>query len=140
MPSTELFRQATDEPGWILASTHGTNIVLQPLTVLRAHGGESSTLLHEFLHVLVEQEASPQAPLWLREGLVEVLANGNQHDSDTMPVSEMERALVNPANAGASQRAHRASAQLLQRLVERYGIQTVRGWLRSGVPTTAVAP
>ena len=34
----------------------------------------SATLLHEMLHVLVEAEASERTPLWLREGLVEVLA------------------------------------------------------------------
>lgn len=137
MPSTELFRQATNEPGWMLASTSGTNIILQPMPVLRARGGESSTLLHEFLHVLVEQETTPQTPLWLREGLVEALAGTNSyHRSDAMRISEMENALAHPLNMAESQRAHAASAQMVRRLIERYGLQTIRSWLHSGVLST----
>ncbi len=30
LPSTELFRQTTGEPGWMLASTRGSNVFLQP--------------------------------------------------------------------------------------------------------------
>jgi len=138
MPSTELFRQATDEPGWMLASTRGTNIVLQPLPVLRAHGGESSTLLHEFLHVRVEQEAAPTTPLWLREGLVEALANPHKDYFDEMPLPKIESALAHPLNMPESQRAHEASAKLVQRLIEKYGKQTVLNWLRSGVPANAL--
>ncbi len=141
MPSTELFRQATDEPGWMLASTRGINIVLQPLPVLRAHAADSSTLLHEFLHVLVEQEATPQTPLWLREGLVEVLADNNLHPTgDAMQISEIETALAHPVTFMEAQRGHAASAQLVQHLISTYGFQTVRGWLRSGVPPTALVP
>ena len=140
MPSTELFRQATNEPGWTLASTRETNIVLQPLSIVRTHGDESLTLLHEFLHVLVEQEAAPQVPLWLREGLVEVLSDDHQHLSASMPISAIESALKHPDSATESQRAHAASAQLAQQLINKYGIQTVCSWLRSGVPSTALAP
>ena len=139
MPSTELFRQATDEPGWTLASTQGTGIALQPLPILRAHGGESPVLLHEFLHVLVEEEAAPQTPLWLREGLVEALADTHRHTGDAMQTSAIEAALAHPASATESQRAHAASAELVRRMIEKYGIPTVRSWLRSGVPSTALA-
>ena len=73
-PTTEVFRQLTAEPGWALASTQGSAIVLQPDAVLVAHGrDDAATLLHEMLHVLVEAETSERTPLWLREGLVEVL-------------------------------------------------------------------
>ena len=72
-PTTELFRQSTHEPGWMMASTRGTRVSLQPEPLLQSSGREEETLLHEFLHVLVESEASSQSPLWLREGLVEAL-------------------------------------------------------------------
>jgi stage II sporulation protein D len=139
MPSTDLFRQVTNEPGWMLASTSGANIVLQPLSVLRSHGGESSTLLHEFLHVLVEQEADSKTPLWFREGLVESLAGPDQQYSEKMQIPEIENALAHPLSMPESQHAHAASAQLVQRLIERYGLQTVRSWLQSGVPATALS-
>ncbi len=139
MPSAELFRQATDEPGWMLASTRGIHIVLQPLPVLRANAGESPTLLHEFLHVLVEEEAASQTPLWLREGLVEVVAGNRHQTSGAMPVSEIEASLAHPATLIEAQRAHAASEQFVQGLIDKYGLQMVRGWLRSGVPSTALA-
>ena len=81
LPSTELFRQTTGEPGWMLASTRGSNVFLQPAAVRRNNGGTEALLLHEFLHVLVEQQAGEQAPLWLREGLVETLANPGKDES-----------------------------------------------------------
>jgi hypothetical protein len=57
-----------------------------------------------------------------------------------MPISAIESALKHPDSATESQRAHAASAQLAQQLINKYGIQTVRSWLRSGVPSTALAP
>ena len=85
LPTTDLFRQLTSEPGWVLASTRGSDIYLQPAGIIRKNGTAQATLLHEFLHVLVEQEAAQTAPLWLREGLVEALAGSSQHDSSTGP-------------------------------------------------------
>ncbi len=137
MPSTELFRQTTEEPGWMLASTHGADISLQPIAVLRARGDVSGVLLHEFLHVLVEQEATAKAHLWLREGLVEVLAGG-VHGGNSLPMraAALEQEIAHPATMAESQRAHLDSGLFVQALVGRYGLDTVRSWLRTGVPST----
>jgi stage II sporulation protein D len=142
-PTTELFRQSTNEPGWILAATHGTKIFLQPENVLRK-GPEGGTLLHEFLHVLVDSEASSHAPLWLREGLVEALADGSTKQAIGEPAGpldsvEFDAALVHPANLTQSQRAHANAAELTRELLSQYGLQQVRQWLRSGtVPSEAL--
>lgn len=140
MPSTELFRQATDEPGWMLASTRGSDIILQPLSILRAHHAESSTLLHEFLHVLVEQEAAQQTPLWLREGLVEALADPHLIGTSSMSLAAVEAALVHPANISESQRAHAAADQYAALCIQRYGLSTVREWLHTRVPPKLSLP
>jgi hypothetical protein len=137
LPTTELFRQTTAEPGWVLASTRGSDVFLQPAAVRQAHGGTADLLLHEFLHVLVEQESTDRSPLWLREGLVEKLAG---HDGSAIkaaaPVNlqALEADLRHPATALASQRAHALAAQLAATLCSRYGMKTVRGYLRTGVP------
>ena len=136
-PTTEVFRQMTTQPGWELASTRGNTIVLQPDGVLRARGGgASATLLHEMLHVLVEAEASARAPLWLREGLVEVLADsaGKSRPSNSMSADAIENALTRADSLRASQSAHLAAAARVHALIARYGVSTVRGWLSSGVP------
>lgn len=147
-PTTELFRQATHEPGWMLASTQGARVFLQPEPILKKGGGDDDTLLHEFLHVLVESEASPQAPLWLREGVVEALAEGGSAapHAPGAPVhlANVDAALARPASQMESQRAHAAAASLADALIARYGLEQVRQWLRAGsVPpavTTMPAP
>ncbi|MCL2661037.1 MAG: SpoIID/LytB domain-containing protein [Acidobacteriaceae bacterium] len=132
-PATELFRQATGEPGWTLASTRSMQIALQPLLIVQRQSDLQKLLLHEFLHVLVEQESSGSAPLWLREGLVEALT-GDATPSATMTASEIEQALHHPKNLAETARAHQAAGALVKKLWAFYGKQTVRGWLRSGPP------
>jgi stage II sporulation protein D len=113
-PTTEVFRQLTTQPGWELASTRDNTIVLQPDAVLLARGRDASaTLLHEMLHVLVEAETSERTPLWLREGLVEVLAGEAANSTNTaaaMPTSEIESDLQHAASLRQSERAHRVAA------------------------------
>jgi stage II sporulation protein D len=135
-PSSEIFRQLTTQPGWVLASMRGSTIVLQPEAVLYANGHEASgTLLHEMLHVLIEDEASGKAPMWLREGLVEVLADEPKvRFSNAMPAAVIERALIHADSLRESQLAHLRAAAQVHALVARYGLSTVRGWLSSGVP------
>lgn len=73
-PTVAAFRDATGEPGSVAASTIGHAIRLQPHALL----GDRlrSTLLHEMLHVVLEQRAHPTLPPWFREGLVKFLAEG----------------------------------------------------------------
>jgi stage II sporulation protein D len=130
-PTTELFRQSTGEPGWVLASAQGTKVFLQPMSVLQKTGREDGTLLHEFLHLLIEQESSPQAPLWLREGLVEALAEPAVSRSNTITTNNLDALLAHPASQADSQRAHTDAEHLAQSLLARYGLEQVRQWLRS---------
>jgi stage II sporulation protein D len=142
-PSTEVFRQLTTQPGWVLASTRGGVIVLQPEDVLHTHGQDASvTLLHEMLHVLVEAETTERTPLWLREGLVEVLAGESEPsaelaDENAISANAIDSALLHADSLRESERAHRAAAALVRALIRRYGLSAVRGWLVTGVPAGA---
>jgi stage II sporulation protein D len=138
LPTTELFRQTTGEPGWVLASARGSNVFLQPVQVRRKNSGAENLLLHEFLHVLVEQQAGENAPLWLREGLVEALAGGVQSGHVDLPASEIDAELAHPADAATSRNAHQAAARMAALLRDRYGMPAVRDFLRSGVPYEAI--
>ena len=136
LPTVELFRQTTGEPGWTLAATRGNTVFLQPAGVRQNNGGTRPVLLHEFLHVLVEQQAGGNAPLWLREGLVEILAGEQKEDSSLMdlPVSEVDTALAHPSDATVSRHAHQVAAHMTALLCARYGMPAVRDFLRYGVP------
>jgi stage II sporulation protein D len=140
-PTTEVFRQLTGQPGWALGSTQGNRIVLQPESVPRRRGHE--TLVHEMLHVLVESEidagAAGRAPLWLREGVVEVLA-GETSPPAAMSSSQVEAALAHADSLAASERAHRAAGSMVRAAMARYGASVVRGWLSSGPPPELAAP
>jgi stage II sporulation protein D len=104
-PTVAVFRDATGEPGTVAASTLGGTIRLQPAALL----GErlKATLLHEMLHVVVEERAHPSTPGWFREGLVQFLARDGQ-----APGAE--------ARVGA--------------MVKRHGREAVMRWLEQGLP------
>jgi stage II sporulation protein D len=140
LPTTELFRQTTGEPGWMLAATRGGNVFLQPATVRQNNGGDEALLLHEFLHVLVEEQAGENAPLWLREGLVETLATPGKQKLEPvdLPAAEVDAALAHPADATVSRHAHQVAARMAALLCARYGVPAVRDFLRNGVPSEAI--
>jgi stage II sporulation protein D len=140
LPTTELFRQTTGEPGWMLASTRGSHVFLQPATVRQNNGGAEALLLHEFLHVLVEQQAGEDAPLWLREGLVEMLAAPGRQKWEPVdrPAAEVNADLAHPSNATVSRQAHEVAARMAALLRARYGMPAVLEFLRNGVPSEAV--
>ena len=97
-------------------------------------------LLHEFLHVLVEQQAGGNAPLWLREGLVETLAAPGKGMSELvdLPPGEVDTALAHLSDATVSWHAHQVAAHMTALLCARYGMPTVRDFLRNGVPSEAI--
>jgi stage II sporulation protein D len=140
LATTELFRQTTGEPGWMLASTRGSHVFLQPATVRQSNGGAETLLLHEFLHVLVEQQAGASAPLWLREGLVETLAAPEKRKLEPVDLTtaEVDAALAHPSSATVSRRAHDAAARMAALLCARYGMPAVLDFLRNGVPSELV--
>ena len=139
--STAAFRNATLAPGWVAAFTEGQWIAAQPLRVLAERKLLDSTLRHEFLHALVEREAGPAAPLWLREGLVEVWSGpgGNANRPPELTIGEVDAALAHAETEAESEAAHLAAQWYTARLLARYGRAQVLAWLRSGVPAGAVA-
>jgi hypothetical protein len=135
-PTTELFRQLTASPGYLLAVTRGNEITLQPIPVLRRNSPIEPLLLHELLHALVESQSTDKAPLWLREGLAEALAeiDSSPYPSPKSSLAAIEQALANPPSLAASQKAHREAAAIVRTLGHTYSLTVMRQWLRDGVP------
>ena len=142
-PSTPAFRDATLAPGWIAAFTEGDWIGTQPLRTLAARQLLADTMRHEFLHALVEREAGPKSPLWLREGLVEAWSEAapakTPSGKPTLTIDGINTTLAHPASEAESEAAHRAAAWYAAQLLTRYGRAQVLDWLRSDVPTGVVA-
>ncbi len=118
--STPAFREATLAPGWVAAFTEGDWIGTQPLRTLAARHLLAGTMRHEFLHALVEEQAGPHAPLWLREGLVEVWSEAGgvadpPHAEKPLPapslsIDAVDAALAHASTEAESEAAHRAAA------------------------------
>jgi stage II sporulation protein D len=141
--TTEGFREATLAPGWVAAFTEGNAIATQPLVTLSQRKLLAPTLRHEFLHVILEQHSAPATPLWLREGLVEFLADSPQQAKNPAPMpsislDQMDRALSHAKTEAESTAAHRSAGWYTARLVSRYGKAQVMTWLQSGLPASAV--
>jgi stage II sporulation protein D len=141
--STPAFRQATLAPGWIAAFTEGNWIGTQPLRTLAARQLLAGTMRHEFLHALVEREASPKTPLWLREGLVEAWSEGAPTKTPSakskLTIDGINASLAHSASEDESEAAHRTAAWYAAQLLTRYGRAQVLDWLRSDVPASVVA-
>lgn len=145
--STPAFREATLAPGWVAAFTEGEWIGTQPLRTLAARRLLAGTMRHEFLHALVELEASAKAPLWLREGVVEVWSEETtaaeaeivRRPKPAMTPEAVYAGLADATSEAQSEAAHRAAAWYAAQLLARYGRAQVLEWLRSGLPAGVAA-
>jgi peptidoglycan hydrolase-like amidase len=134
-PSVAAFRDATGEPGWVAASTRGSTVRMQPAAPLRSRGVLESTLLHEMLHVVLDQRAHPRLPDWFREGVVLWLTDPDK------PAGAGAGSASGIAQAGSEaemRRSYEAARSQVKRLVNRYGRGTVLSWVEAGVPATAI--
>jgi hypothetical protein len=138
--STPAFRDATLAPGWVAAFTEADSIAVQPLRILAARKLLASVMRHEFLHALVEEQATANTPLWLREGLVEAWS-GDAHPSrkPMLTPEQTSQKLAHAANEAVSATAHNAAGWYAAQWLDRYGRATVLEWLRTGVPQSALA-
>ena len=133
--STPAFRDATLAPGWVAAFTEGDQIALQPFRILASRKLLEGTLLHEFLHALVEEQATAHTPLWLREGLVEAWSGDVQRGpKPLLTLDQINQKLVHTANEAESEAAHRVAGWYAQQLLDRFGRAQVLEWLRDGFP------
>ncbi len=132
-PSVAAYRDATGEPGWVAASTSGQTVRLQPLRLLRSRGRLEATLLHEMLHLAVDNRAHPKVPLWFREGMVLHLANPAER-----PASPV-RASAEPTSEAEMRQSYRSAQARVRALVDRHGRDAVMGWLERGLPGFAAS-
>ena len=93
-PTVATFRNATGESGAVAASTRGRVIRLQPAKTLQSRQVLESTLLHEFLHVVLESQAKAGQPWWFREGLTLELTGDKPTDAKYTDALRRVRQLV----------------------------------------------
>ncbi len=130
-PTVAIYRDATGEPGWVAASTLGSEIRLQPIGTLQRTHSLDSTLRHEFLHMLIESQARPSTPLWLREGLAIYLSNPETAKPAKVDVDVLERQLHSLRTEQEMRASYQACAGAVADAVEKNGLSKVLEWVSS---------
>jgi stage II sporulation protein D len=131
-PTLDSFRNATGEPGWVAARTSGSNIEMQPASVLEEHGALRGTLGHELLHALVEMRAAPGLPVWFREGVVEWLSSPSPQAAHVEQIEDQDLRQRN--DRVKAERAYAIAETRVSELVNRYGADAVLTWVARGLP------
>lgn len=111
-PSVDLFRDSTGASGDFAAVTRGCTVHVQTPQRLAGQGRLRQVLLHEMIHVLVEENRSAPLPEWFEEGLAEHFSDG---------------------------RARFAERARVEALLRRYGRESVLRFLKTGLPQQALA-
>ncbi|MCU1325215.1 MAG: SpoIID/LytB domain [Bryobacterales bacterium] len=135
-PDLDTFRNATGEPGWVAAHSEGNRIDLQPVSALRTRGVLESTLAHELSHIMLEGRASPNLPLWFREGLVGYLT-GERSPAPLHAPSDVD--LRQTDDQRKARRAYSDATGTVTKLVAAYGETRVVAWVTRGLPPEAAA-
>jgi stage II sporulation protein D len=131
-PTVPAFRDATGEPGFVAASSRGRTIRIQPEGLLRSRGLLAATLRHEFIHLLLRQEAKAALPRWFEEGLALWLERRTAREE---PLDRRtERRLHAPASEAELRAAYSNARAAVAALVRRHGLNVVMGWAVSGLP------
>jgi stage II sporulation protein D len=131
--TTQDFIAATGQSWWVAGITHGGQIELQPLDVLRRRRILNSTLRHEYIHAVIEAIGQGRAPRWLAEGLaIEFAGEGPSlvrfRPNSHLPIDELERRLASPRSS-AEMRSLYASAYIeVRALIQKAGEPAV--WRR----------
>ncbi len=143
--SLDMFRDATGEPGWVMASTRGRDTRLQPWPRLQFRNGAQAILRHELLHQLVEAHAAKGTPLWFREGLVLWLDSSLAHSeessqrntarSNAVSESALDETIAAPASETAMRAAYAEVRARVASMVQSSGKAAVLQWLEHGLPT-----
>jgi SpoIID/LytB domain protein len=128
--STGDFTARTGQPWWAAAATKGTRIELQPIGILKRRGVLSTTLRHEFAHVIIDRAGHNRAPRWLEEGFAIYLAGEGATISryqrrGTLSIEELEKRLERPASEEEMRSLYAAAYLAVSALIRNGGEASV---------------
>jgi hypothetical protein len=124
--STGDFTSRTGQPWWAAAATKGHRIELQPVGLLKRRGVLTTTLRHEFAHVVIDGVSRNRAPRWLEEGFALYLAGEGQRISryltrNAHSTEELERRLARPGTQDEMRALYAEAYQKVLELIRQKG-------------------
>ena len=142
--TTYEFCQVTQQPWWQASIYRDHVIYLQPLRVLRERGILATTLRHELMHHLVEEQSQGNSPRWLSESLaiyhsgeiVLLKPSRRKIDRAGLKWQQLEKRLAQMANQAEAEQLYfqlyylgqfletKLSIEKITRLLQRLGEKT----------------
>jgi stage II sporulation protein D len=126
-PTVESFGRVTGQPWYVAGATHGSNVELLPIVVLRRGGLLERVVRHEVAHAVLDRYLKGR-PLWVREGAAAYFAAGPRARAVTTGAPcPMDEELRRPASAAAQREAYsRAEACFARRVRDGVSWREVR--------------
>lgn len=140
LPSVDIFVNETTgdfvgrtgQPPWSAGASKGNRIELQPLAILKRRKVLSTTLRHEFVHVVIEAIGSGRTPRWLAEGLaIHFAGEGplvSRHAGKELSTEQVEQRLVTAKSPEEMKAAYAAAYGAVRRMITAEGEPNV--WRR----------
>jgi stage II sporulation protein D (peptidoglycan lytic transglycosylase) len=124
--TTQEFMAATGQSWWVAGITHGRQIELQPLNILRRRRILNSTLRHEYAHAVIEAIGQGRTPRWLAEGLAIAFASEGPalvrfKPKSRLPLNELERRLASPRSAAEMRSLYASAYAEVRVLIQKEG-------------------
>jgi stage II sporulation protein D len=117
-PTVESFGRATGQPWYVAGATHGSEVQLLPITVLRRNRLLERVVRHEVAHVLLDGDLDGR-PLWVREGVAAYFAAGLQTALQADLKCPTDAELRRPASAAAQRDAYARAEGCVAREISR---------------------
>ena len=117
-PTVESFGRATGQPWYVAGATHGSDVDLLPVTVLRRNGMLERVVRHEIAHVLLDAHLEGRA-LWVREGAAAYFAGRSQDRLPTALACPTDDELRRPASGDKQRDAYARAEACFAREVSR---------------------
>ncbi len=130
-PGIDVYRDATGEPGFVVAATRGRVIHLQSAARLISERRLESVLTHEMLHVIIASRA--KLPRWFGEGLVQELEQPGAVPPAPLAAST-ELNLLRPTSETRLRAAYRNAQAAVAALIRKHGRAAVLAWTVKGLP------
>ena len=136
-PDTGDFTAATGKPAWLSAIYMDGLLFLQPPHILKENGTLTSTIVHEYAHLALEEAAGKGVPLWFHEGFATYVSREfkAQYKKDKEAfhwdgtLEQLHEALTQTDDEEKAEHAYRVCYSMVRSLYVKYKVDKMADFL-----------